>query len=362
MAEPVPLAAPDVTAEDRRAVDRVLATRSLSRGPVLRDLENELAALCERRHGVAVSSGTAALHCVLAGAGVGPSDQILLPSFTVPACANAVRAVGATPVYVEIESKTMAMSVADAESKLTPATRGILMVHPFGYPADGPAFEALARRHGLLLIEDACEAIGGRLGKRPLGSFGRAGVFGFYPNKQITSGEGGAVVCDDEALATRVRRYANQGRRMDGRWLDQDGGGLNYRLSDINAALARSQLSRLGSILERRRRIAEGYDERLRELPVELPPRAPDMSWFCYVIRVQRDRDDIVAALAGQNIQCGRYFAPLHQQPAFSHEPAVALPITETTAARTLALPFFNQISEPQLDRVCDALTVAINR
>ena len=363
MSDFIPLAAPDVTADDRRAVLEVLDSRHLSRGPALTRLQKAIAGLCGRRHAVGVSSGTAALHCAIAALDIGPGDEVLLPSFTVPACANAVAAVGATPRFVDIDARTMAMSLVDAQRCLSSNSRALLLVHPFGHPADVRGFSALAAERGLYLIEDACEALGGLADGKPLGGFGHVSVFGFYPNKQITAGEGGVALTDDEALSDRMMRLRNQGRRMDGSWLDQLEFGLNYRLSDINAALAESQLSRLAAALAIRREVAARYDDRLREVPVQLPPRVDDMSWFCYVVRLpaQCDRDRVAAQLADAGIQTGRYFAPLHMQPVYSEtQAAPSLPETERVAARTLALPFFNALSESQQDRIAEALVRAV--
>ncbi len=369
MIPPVPLSAPDITQAEIDAVTGVLRTPHLSLGPELPAFEQAIADYHSVPHAVAVSSGTAGLHLALLTLGIGPGDEVIVPSFAFIAVANAVLQVRANPVFAEIDPITLNLSPAAAEQAITPRTRAILVVHTFGVPAEMDALQSLAHRHHLALIEDACEAIGAEFDGRRAGSFGHLAVLGFYPNKQLTTGEGGAVLAHDPAHAARLRSLRNQGRTPSGGWLDHAEIGYNYRLSDIACALGRVQLSRIGEMLALRRDAAERYQTLLAEIPgIELPPlRLPRrvISWFVYVVRLpgHADRDRVQAALSGQGIATGRYFAPIHLQPAWSAHPRAveaSLPVTESIARRTLALPFFNRITPDQQQQVVSALQQAI--
>ena len=375
----IPLSAPDITQAEIDAVTAVLRTPHLSLGPELAAFEAALAQYHAVPHAVAVSSGTAGLHLALLTLGVGEGDEVIVPSFAFVAVANAVLQVRATPVFAEIDPETLNLDPTAVERAVTPHTRAILVVHTFGVPADIDALQAIASRHGLALIEDACEAIGAEFGAPPhtrrAGSFGDLAVLGFYPNKQLTTGEGGAVLTRNPAYAVRLRSLRNQGRQPVHDWLDHAEPGYNYRLSELACALGRVQLSRIAEMLALRRAAAERYDALLRAIPVpgptsglELPPLTlPNrtISWFVYVVRLPRQlhRDQIQAALARQGIATGRYFAPIHLQPAWRAHPsagAASLPLTESISRRTLALPFFNRITASQQEEVAGALRDAI--
>jgi perosamine synthetase len=368
----IPLSSPDITKAEIDAVTAVLRTPNLSLGPELAAFEADLARYHAVPHAVAVSSGTAGLHLSLLTLGVGEGDEVIVPSFTFVAVANAVLQVRATPVFAEIDPVTLNLDPASVERAISSRTRAILVVHTFGVIAEIDTLQEIARRHHLALIEDACEAIGAQFGDPPntgrAGSFGELAVFGFYPNKQLTTGEGGAVLARDPAHAARLRSLRNQGRNPGAGWLDHAELGYNYRLSDLACSLGRAQLRRLGEMLALRQAAAERYDALLRGIPgLELPrltlPRRI-ISWFVYVVRLpeQADRDRVQAALARHGIASGRYFAPIHLQPAWrAHRSAtVALPLTESIARRTLALPFFNRIAASQQQDVSAALGQAI--
>jgi UDP-N-acetylglucosamine 2-epimerase (non-hydrolysing)/GDP/UDP-N,N'-diacetylbacillosamine 2-epimerase (hydrolysing) len=380
----IPLSSPDITQAEIDAVTAVLHTPHLSLGPELSAFEAALANFHSVPDAVAVSSGTAGLHLALLTLGIGEGDEVIVPSFTFVAVANAVLQVRATPVFAEIDPVTLNLDPAAVEQAITPRTRALLVVHTFGVPAQMDKLQAIARRHHLTLIEDACEAIGAEFQGQRTGSFGDLAVFGFYPNKQITTGEGGAVLVRDPAHAIRLRSLRNQGRRgpqrqvfvagvesrlASGDWLDHAEVGYNYRLSELACALGRVQLSRISPILALRQAAAERYDALLKEIPgLELPPltlpqRA--ISWFVYVVRLPErvDRNRVQAALASCGIATGRYFAPIHLQPAWRAQlcaRAAMLPVTEAIARRTLALPFFNRISSSQQEEVAVALREAI--
>jgi perosamine synthetase len=330
-------------------------------------------------HAVAVSSGTAGLHMALLTLGIGEGDEVIVPSFAFIAVANAVLHVRATPVFADVDHVTLNLTPSTIQRVLTPRTRAILVVHTFGIPADMLSLRDLATRHSLVIIEDACEALGAELHNRRVGAFGDLAVFGFYPNKQITTGEGGAVLAHAQPHADRLRSLRNQGRSLDpifpgpipltSGWLNHPDIGFNYRLPDIACALGRVQLSRIDEILALRRAAAERYDALLADIPgLVLPPLAiPDcsISWFVYVVRLPEslDRSRIQAILADNGIATATYFAPIHQQPAWRELLSAPpdLPITESIGARTLALPFFTRITPSQQKQVTQSLRQAMS-
>jgi len=365
----IPLSAPDITEAEIEAVTDVLRTPHLSLGPQLPAFESALAAYVGVPYAVAVSSGTAGLHLALVTLGIGEGDEVIVPSFAFIAVANALLQVRATPVFAEIDPVTLNLDPVAVEQAITPRTRALLVVHTFGVPADMDALCSIAKQHRLLVIEDACEAIGAEFDSRRAGSFGDLAVFGFYPNKQLTTGEGGAVLARDPAHAERLRTLRNQGRSAHAGWLDHAEPGFNYRLPEMACALGRVQLSRLSEMLNLRSAAAGRYDSLLSEIPglerpaLVLPRRT--MSWFVYVVRLPLsvDRDQVQASLAAQGIASGRYFAPIHRQPAWLHHKSAAqahLPHTESIAFRTLAIPFFNRIDADQQLDVARALGEAI--
>jgi perosamine synthetase len=358
MAFRIPLSSPDITEAEIAAVTAVLRTPYLSLGPELEAFESELATYHSVADAVAVSSGTAGLHLALLTLGIGPGHEVIVPSFAFIAVANAVLQVGATPVFADIEAVTLNLDPARVEEAITARTRSLLVVHSFGVPADMAALQEIATRHGLALIEDACEALGAEFDGRRVGTFGDLAVFGFYPNKQITTGEGGAVLARDGAHAARLRSLRNQGR-AGAEWLDHNEPGYNYRLSELACALGRVQLGRIDEILAMRRAAAARYNDLLSNIsnlscpPMTLPRCG--ISWFVYVIRVNNmNRNHVQAELAKKGIATGRYFAPIHLQPAWRKHPTsvTLLPITEAVAMKTLALPFFNRITPTQQEEV----------
>lgn len=366
----IPLSAPDITEAEIEAVTAVLRTSRLSLGPQLEAFEQAMAQYIGVPHAVGVSSGTAGLHLAMRALSIGEGDEVIVPSFTFIAAANAIRYERATPVFVDIEPTTLNLDPAKVEAAITPRTRAILAVHTFGVPAAMRAILSIAERHRLLVIEDACEAIGAELDGFRVGGFGDAAVFAFYPNKQITTGEGGMVVTRNEALAQRMRALRNQGRYESDDWFQHSELGYNYRLSEIHCALGVAQLRRIESILAARAAVARGYHERLQGEPLVLPPlELPHsrVSWFVYVVRLRPDfgqqhRDAVLQSLAAQGIGCARYFAPIHMQPCYAAWNDAPLPVTEAEAARSLALPFFNALTAEQLDRVCEAVACELCR
>jgi perosamine synthetase len=363
---PIPLSMPDITQKEIDAVVDVLHTPTLSIGPKVVEFESLCAKVAGRRHGIAVSSGTAGLHAAMIAAGVGPGDEVITTPFSFVASANCILFVGAKPVFVDIDPKTMNLDVAKVAAAITPRTKAIVAVEVFGHPGGMIEIEQLAQKHDLILIEDCCEGFGGHDGARPIGSFGRGGVFGFYPNKQITTGEGGMIVTDDDRFADACRALRNQGREGMS-WLAHQRLGYNYRLSEMNAALGVVQVQRLEEILDNRRRVASLYMDRLMtNRYLVLPTLTGDehMSWFVFVVKLNDlfepgDRDEIMLAMRKENIGCNNYFPPIHLQPYMVEQFGFKqgdFPVTEYVSARTLALPFFGQMTAKQVNEVCKTL------
>jgi dTDP-4-amino-4,6-dideoxygalactose transaminase len=361
----IPLSTPDITADDIEAVVNVLRTTRLSIGPKMEEFERSIADLVGVPYGIAVSSGTAGLHLCLRALGLREGDEVILPSFTFIAAGNAVLYERSRPVFVDIEPRTLNLDPGKLERSITPKTRAIIVVHTFGHPADLDPIVDIARKHSLPVIEDACEAIGARYRGRPVGGIGDLGVFGFYPNKPITTGEGGMVVTRDSQMAATIRALRNQGRMESDGWLDHRLLGYNYRLSELNCALGLEQIKRIDDILDRREALAVQYSERLQGIREVITPQlaTPEgrLCWFVYVVRVEK-REAIMGKLTQQGIGCARYFAPLHLQPLFAPfaNPCDDLKITEQVARQTLALPFFNRLTREQIHEVCCALRAAV--
>ena len=372
MTEPLPLARPEIDDADRAAVAAVLASGTLSLGGRLVEFERQMAQTCGVAGAVGVSSGTAGLILALEALGVGPGDEVITPSFTFVATANAVRLVGALPVFADIDPDTLDLAPAAAAAAVNPRTRALLAVDVFGRPAPMDDLAELAGQHDLGLLEDACEALGASSRGRPAGSLGHVGVFGFYPNKIITCGEGGMIVSDDETLLDHCRRARNHGREGGGADFAGDRPGHNFRLSELQAALGASQLTRLADRVAARARLAAAYDERLAGLPgLRLP--APTKSgeepaWFVYVVRIEGGagrRDRVRERLAGDGIPTGHYFPAIHRLPPYATPDSCRrgpLPVTERVADEVVALPFFPGMGERDLDRVADALGRALSR
>ena len=368
VSQPIPLSAPDVNEQDRERVQAVLSGRTLSLGPLLPAFEDALAAVAGTRFAVAVNSGTSALHLAVKAAGIGFGDEVITTPFSFVASANCVLYEGATPKFVDIDPETYNIDPARIAAAIGPKTKAILPVHVFGHPCDMTSIMDLASRNQLTVIEDSCEAIGATVDGRRVGGIGHSGTFAFYPNKQITTGEGGALTTNDERVARLSRSWRNQGRGEGSAWLQHETLGYNYRLADINCALGLGQVSRLGSILGMRSKVAEAYRAALADIPELVLPAgtAPgvEQSWFVYVVRLQdefdrEDRDLVLEQLRGEGIGCNNYFAPIHLQGFYRERFGFRqgqFPITEHVSDRTIALPFFNTLSADQIDTVAFAL------
>jgi perosamine synthetase len=368
----IPLSRPDISEADIQAVVDVLRTPFLSLGPKLPEFEAAFGAYVGARFATATSSGTAALHLAVKALGIGRGDEVITTPFSFVASANCVLFEDAVPVFVDIERTSFNLDAALIERQITARTKAILPVHVFGRPANIDAILDIARQHNLRVIEDACEAVGARWRGQRVGSLGDAGAFAFYPNKQMTTGEGGMLVTNDPALDRVFKSLRNQGRGDSGAWLQHERLGFNYRLSDINCALGLSQLGRLDDILRRRRDVAEEYRRHLAdvaelELPLYDVPDA-EISWFVYVVRLKgcdrAGRDDVLRTLRSGGIACSDYFSPLHLQPhiqRLGHQEG-DFPVTEAVAASTIALPFYTNLQPEQIRRVSDGLRRALGR
>jgi perosamine synthetase len=380
----IPLSRPDISELEESLVLRTLRSGRLSIGPMVEEFERLVADRAGRRHGVAVNSGTSGLHLLMLALNIGPGDEVITTPFSFIASANCILYTGATPVFVDICPKTLNMDPEQVEARIGPRTRAILAVETFANPAYMDRYEAIANRHEIPLIEDCCEALGSECRGRPAGSFGRAGVFAFYPNKQITTGEGGVIVTDDERLADLCRSLRNQGRPIGqsgvsasggtptGSWLRHERLGYNFRLSELNAALGVAQMRRLPDILRKRHDVATHYIRRLMDhhafiLPTILPDTV--IGWFVFVVRLAtsyraEERDRIIAGLRRHDIGAADYFPCIHLQPfyrqRFGLEPGM-FPIAESVSQRTIALPFYNSMSENDVDTVCRTLDLLLS-
>ncbi len=348
----------------------MLRSGQLSLGPRLAEFERAFATRVGATLACAVSSGTAGLHLALRAVGVQRGDEVLTSPFSFVASANAALYEGATPVFADIDPVTLNLDPEAAAAAVSERTRALLPVHIFGYPADLPAFERLAQRHGLQIVEDACEALGARHADgTAVGARGHAAVFGFYANKQLTTGEGGMITLADPLLKERIDSERNQGRAPDMGWLDHDRLGFNYRLSDIACALGLAQLGHLDEMLAARAAVAGCYREALAGIEgLELPCADRDgerRGWFVFVVQLPRgvNRDGVIHALAAESIQSKPYLPAIHlmsfYRERFQHR-AGQFPVCEDVAARSLALPFFPGMAEGEVARVAQALGEAL--
>lgn len=364
----IPLSSPDITEAEVQAAVEVLRSDRLSLGPKVQEFEESVCRLTGSRFAVAVNSGTSGLHLCVKASGIGPGDEVITTPFSFVASANAILFEGGVPVFVDIDPASYNIDVSRIEAAITPRTRAILPVHVFGHPCPMQEIRDIADRHGLAVIEDACEAIGARVNGRAAGTFGETGVFAFYPNKQMTTGEGGVIVTGDDEVARLCRSWRNQGRGEGGSWLQHERLGYNYRLSDINCAIGSAQLGRLPEMLRRRAQVADWYTERLKLVPEIVPPALPapgaDMSWFVYVVRLRDEfsrqhRDRVLEELRGLGIGCSDYFTPIHLQLFYRERFGFQegdFPLTERISERTIALPFFNHLPQGDIDYICESL------
>jgi perosamine synthetase len=370
LTRPIPLSAPWIDGREEELVLETLRSGQLSLGPMIDRFEEALAARVEAPHAAAVSSGTAGLHLCMRLAGVGPGDEVVTTPFSFVASANCVLYEGATPVFADLDPRTLNLDPAAVEAAITQRTKAVLPVHVFGYPAELSELEAIAERHGLAIVEDAAEALGSRYRGRPVGSSGHPAVFAFYPNKQMTTGEGGAVVVSSEEEWALLKSLSNQGRSDSGEWLTHSHLGYNYRLDDLSAALGLAQLERLDEILAARDAVASRYAELLADVDgVDAPLPDDDdhrRSWFVYVTTLARgiDRNDVMARLAAEGVASKPYLPSIHLQPyyreRFGYREGM-LPVSEAASSRTLALPFHSRLPAEDQERVVEVLARALS-
>ena len=365
LTEEIPLARPVLGEAEEAAVVDVLRSGQLSLGPRVPAFEEAFAARIGVPYASAVSSGTSGLHLALRAVGVSDGDEVVTSPFSFVASANVILYERARPVFADIDPRTLNLDPQAAAAAITDRTTALLPVHIFGYPADTPAFE----HHGLPIVEDACEALGAvHADGVAVGGRGHPAAFGFYANKQLTTGEGGMLTLGSEAHKVTIDSERNQGRAPDMGWLDHDRLGFNYRLSDIASAIGLAQLERLDGMLADRARVADGYREALADLVAERGLELPcedaggdRRGWFVFVVQLPRglDRDDTIRALRELGVQSKPYLPAIHlmsfYRERFGHRPG-EFPVCEDVAARSVALPFFPELSEGQVARVAEAL------
>jgi perosamine synthetase len=377
----IPMSSPDLTDAERQAVIDVINTPILSMGQNIPRFEQAFCDLTGAKHALAVNSGTAGLHLCIRAAGIGPGDLVITTPFSFVASSNALLFENAIPIFVDVDPQTgnidpdLVEDAAQNIEKYLPrhstfdplhsTLKAILPVDVFGQPAEMDSINAVARQHGLAVIEDSCEALGATYKGRQAGTLGDYGIFAFYPNKQITTGEGGVIVTSDDKAADFMRALRNQGRAPGDTWLSHTYLGYNYRLDEMSAAMGAVQMTRLDEILLKREQVAGWYAERLSEIPgLELPYIAPAttrMSWFVYVIRLDAkiDRADFAKRLEARGVPVRPYFVPIHTQPYMVERFGWRegdFPITEDLGRRGLAVPFSGVMTEEQVEYVCQSI------
>jgi perosamine synthetase len=365
----VPLSRPYLDERDEEAVLEVLRSGRLSLGPAIDRFEELLAERVGSPYAVAVSSGTAGLHMLCHIAGVEPGDEVITSPVSFVATANCFIIEGGVPVFADVDPQTLNLDPGSVEAAITERTKGIVVVDMFGYPCELDELRAIAERHGLWLIDDSCEALGAEYKGAPIGSHGPSGAFGFYPNKQLTTGEGGMVTTHSEEERDLLVSLRNQGRSYDSRWFHHPRVGFNYRLTDLQAALGISQLEKLDRILELRSEAAARYTELLADVDGVEPPHPDDAdhkrSWFVYVVKLPHgiDREGVLETLKGQGIEAGHYVPAVHLQPYMRERYGFSegtCPVAEDACDRSLALPFFPQLEAADQELVVEALRDAV--
>lgn len=349
----IPAARPEIGDEERAAVDRVMRSGMLAQGPEVAAFETEFSSIVNGLHSIAVNSGTSALHMAFLAAGVGPGDEVIVPSFSFAATANSVALAGATPVFVDIELGYFAIDPAAIEAAITPRTKAIMPVHLYGHPANLVAITAIAEKHGLLLFEDAAQAHAASVDGVPVGAWGIAGSFSFYPTKNMTSGEGGMITTPSAEVARLSRVLRNQG--MERRY-ENEVVGFNTRMTDIHAAIGRVQLTKLAAWTAKRQANAAFLSANLEG--VVTPPTAPGAVhvYHQYTIRVvDHDRDAFAEQLAQRGVGSGSYYpTPIHRLPSFRLD--LDLPVTELATTQVLSLPVYPSLSEDELGTIVEAV------
>jgi perosamine synthetase len=369
----IPLSRPDITEKEIEAVCAVLRTPNLSLGPKLAEFEAAFAEYIGRKRAVAVNSGTSGLFLCMLALGIAPGDEVITTPFTFIATSNSVMMVGAKPVFVDIDPASLNIDAAKIESKITEKTKAIMPVEVFGNPAGFDKVCEIAQKHNLAVIEDSCEALGSELNGKKAGTFGTMSIFAFYPNKQITTGEGGMILTDDDDLADMCVSLRNQGRGKGSTWLSHERLGYNFRLSDINCVLGIVQLSRIDELKAKRKQVAKWYQEMLaadKRLIVPTEPDNCDVNWFVFVVRLAdcftlQQRDKVLAAMRVQGIQVKNYFPPVLLQPFMAEQFGCGkgdFPVTESVCKSTISLPFYNNLTKDEVAIVCKTLKESLDK
>ena len=370
----ISLSRPDITENEKKAVIGVLNTARLSLGEKYIEFQKIISDFTGVKYAVAVNSGTSGLHLIIRSLGIGREDEVITTPFSFIASANCILYENARPVFVDIDEKTLCIDVSKIEKKITKKTKAILAVDVFSHPAQWDALKKIAKKHKLFLIEDSAEALGSEYKGKKCGSFGDAAVFAFYPNKQITTGEGGVVLTNNKRIAELCQSMANQGRKIEnGKWLEHVRLGYNYRLDEMSCALGLVQIKRIKEILAKRNKVAGLYNKKLKEIKeVQIPyiEKSSKISWFVYVVKLSekfagKKRDKIIKEMAKKGIQCSNYFQPIHLQLFYKNEFGYQegdYPVTENISNRTLALPFFNDLKEKEINFVVKNLKEIINK
>lgn len=369
----IPLSQQDITEQEISAVNDVLRSSALSLGPKLPEFEEKVARFVGVKHAIAVNSGTSGLHLCVRALDIKDDDEVITTPFSFVASANCMLFERAKPVFVDIDKTTLNIDSSKIEAAITPRTKAILPVHIFGLPANMPVIMEIAKKHNLSVIEDSCEALGATVDGVQAGAIGDCGTFAFYPNKQMTTGEGGIIVTDNDYIAKLSKSMRNQGRDEGMGWLAHTRLGYNYRISDINCALGIVQIERIHEILKARNDVAKMYKDVLsKELPeIILPCEDADglsRSWFVYVVQLphkysEEQRNSVIHHLRERGIGCNCYFPPIHLQPFYKELYGYKegdFPVTECVSKRSIALPFFNKLSEENIKIVTQELKEAV--
>jgi len=369
----IPLSEADITNKEIKAVLNVLKTKRLSLGPKLEEFEKISAKLAGVKYAIAVNSGTSALHLIVRSLGITAGDEVITSPFSFISSSNCIAYEGARPVFVEIDEKTLCIDVSKIEDKITDKTKAILAVDIFSHPADWDKLNEIAKKHKLFLIEDSAEAFGSEYKGKKCGGFGDAAIFAFYPNKQLTTGEGGIILTNNKEIADFCRSSANQGRKIEGgKWLEHIRLGYNYRLDEMSCAMGVVQMARSKEIIKKRRRVAESYNKKLKDIKdLEIPhcDENVKLGWFVYTVKLAEKfagekRDKIISEMGKKGIACRDYFQPIHTQPFYKKEFGYKegdFPITEDTSRRNLSLPFFNDLKENQINYIVSNLKNILN-
>jgi len=371
MIDKIPLAKPYLDEKEVQAVSEVLRSGKLSLGPKVLEFERSFADFIGTKFAVAVNSGTSGLHLCVKSLGLSPGDEVITTPFSFVASSNPIIFEGGVPVFADIDERTCNIDASGIERAITAKTKAILLVHLFGLPCDMEGIVKISRKKGISIIEDSCEALGATYNHKMLGTFGKSAVFAFYPNKQLTTGEGGMIVTDDQRLASLYRSWRNQGRNDSGEWLNHVAIGYNYRLDEMSCALGVEQLKKADFILKKRKEIAKRYTEVFKDVEGLITPVAESRSqrsWWVYFLRAKDgyDRNKIIDYLNSKGVSSRGYFdPPIHLQPIYRERFGFKkrdFPIAEKVAESGFIIPFFVQISDKEISMVSRTVVEAVRR